>query len=148
MKLIDTHDHILSAFDRQIAQYATQHFRRSGIDLVLQCRVRIYFLCLNVWLVGAPQLSATPVFRLWNLFMTRDLGGPRAISTQILDMAIPQCFACIAALRLHSGGPRRSTTLAAQKLWVLCLMAHDVFGAGQGGRARGCCRQSGRVPGR
>jgi len=39
VKLIDTHDHILSAFDRQIAQYATSHFRRSGIDLVLGCMV-------------------------------------------------------------------------------------------------------------
>lgn len=39
MKLIDTHDHILSAFDRQIAGYATNHFRRSGIELVLNCRV-------------------------------------------------------------------------------------------------------------
>ena len=40
MKLVDTHDHILSAFDRQIAGYATKHFRRSGIELVLNCRVR------------------------------------------------------------------------------------------------------------
>lgn len=39
VKQIDSHDHILSAFDRSIAEYATQHFRRSGIDLVLGCRV-------------------------------------------------------------------------------------------------------------
>ena len=81
MKLIDTHDHILSAFDRQIAQYATQHFRRSGIDLVLQCRVRIHFCWLGVWLAGAPQLSVTPVFRIWILVMTQSSGGPPAISS-------------------------------------------------------------------
>lgn len=40
IKQIDSHDHILSAFDRTIAEYATEHFRRSGIDLVLACRVR------------------------------------------------------------------------------------------------------------
>ncbi|EIE24243.1 FAD/NAD(P)-binding domain-containing protein [Coccomyxa subellipsoidea C-169] len=40
IKQIDSHDHILSAFDRTIAEYATEHFRRSGIDLVLACRVK------------------------------------------------------------------------------------------------------------
>jgi len=40
IRQIDSHDHILSAFDRTIAEYATNHFRRSGIDLVLACRVR------------------------------------------------------------------------------------------------------------
>jgi len=39
IRQIDSHDHILSAFDRSIAAYATDHFRRSGIDLVLNCRV-------------------------------------------------------------------------------------------------------------
>lgn len=38
VKLIDTHDHILSAFDRQIGQYATKHFQRTGIELVLGCK--------------------------------------------------------------------------------------------------------------
>ena len=79
MKLIDTHDHILSAFDRQIAQYATQHFRRSGIDLVLQCRVRIHFWLLGGW--PAPHNSQPPVFRLWNLFTTRSLRSLHAILT-------------------------------------------------------------------
>ncbi|CAL8462201.1 g1732 [Coccomyxa elongata] len=40
IKQIDSHDHILSAFDRTIAEYATTHFRRSGIDLELACRVK------------------------------------------------------------------------------------------------------------
>ncbi|KAK9818387.1 hypothetical protein WJX72_011813 [[Myrmecia] bisecta] len=40
IRLVDTHDHILSMFDRQIATYATQQFRRNGIDLVLNCRVK------------------------------------------------------------------------------------------------------------
>ena len=39
IRQIDSHDHILSAFDRSIAAYATDHFRRSGIDLILNCRV-------------------------------------------------------------------------------------------------------------
>lgn len=40
VKLIHTHDHILSAFDRDIAAYATQTFQRAGIKLVLGCRVK------------------------------------------------------------------------------------------------------------
>ena len=40
IRQIDSHEHILSAFDRTIAMYATEHFRRSGIDLILSCRVR------------------------------------------------------------------------------------------------------------
>eukprot|EP00891_Asterochloris_glomerata_P001208 jgi/Astpho2/1208/Aster-08175 len=39
VKVIDTHDHILSAYDRQIAVYATEQFNRQGINLVLNCRV-------------------------------------------------------------------------------------------------------------
>lgn len=42
IRQIDSHDHILSAFDRSIAAYATDHFRRSGIDLILNCRVCPY----------------------------------------------------------------------------------------------------------
>lgn len=48
IKQIDSHDHILSAFDRTIAEYATEHFRRSGIDLVLACRVRRILLVLSI----------------------------------------------------------------------------------------------------
>lgn len=44
IRQIDSHDHILSAFDRSIAAYATDHFRRSGIDLILNCRVCGYDL--------------------------------------------------------------------------------------------------------
>ena len=44
IRQIDSHDHILSAFDRSIAAYATDHFRRSGIDLILNCRVRTHSL--------------------------------------------------------------------------------------------------------
>ena len=44
IRQIDSHDHILSAFDRSIAAYATDHFRRSGIDLILNCRVGLYSL--------------------------------------------------------------------------------------------------------
>ena len=43
IRQIDSHDHILSAFDRSIAAYATDHFRRSGIDLILNCRVRTFY---------------------------------------------------------------------------------------------------------
>ena len=39
IRLIDTHDHILSALDRALSAYATQQFQRSGIELVLGCRV-------------------------------------------------------------------------------------------------------------
>lgn len=49
IKQIDSHDHILSAFDRTIAEYATTHFRRSGIDLELACRVRsVPSLCPSI----------------------------------------------------------------------------------------------------
>ncbi len=41
IRQIDSHDHILSAFDRSISAYATDHFRRSGIDLILNCRVSV-----------------------------------------------------------------------------------------------------------
>ena len=41
VKVIDTHDHILSAYDRQIAVYATEQFNRQGINLVLNCRVSL-----------------------------------------------------------------------------------------------------------
>ena len=40
MRLIDTHDHVLSTYDRQIAIYATEQFQRQGIQLVMGCRVR------------------------------------------------------------------------------------------------------------
>ena len=43
IRLIDTHDHILSALDRALSAYATQQFQRSGIELVLGCRVRPLF---------------------------------------------------------------------------------------------------------
>ena len=46
IRQIDSHEHILSAFDRTIAMYATEHFRRSGIDLILSCRVRTPGICL------------------------------------------------------------------------------------------------------
>ena len=46
IRQIDSHDHILSAFDRSIAAYATDHFRRSGIDLILNCRVGTCILLL------------------------------------------------------------------------------------------------------
>lgn len=39
IKLIHTHDHILSMYDRQIAKYATEQFKRGGIDLIMSCRV-------------------------------------------------------------------------------------------------------------
>lgn len=40
VRLIDTHDHVLSTYDRQIAIYATEQFQRQGIELVMGCRVR------------------------------------------------------------------------------------------------------------
>ena len=39
VRLVDTHDHVLSTYDRQIAIYATEHFQRQGIELVMGCRV-------------------------------------------------------------------------------------------------------------
>lgn len=39
VRLVDTHDHVLSTYDRQIAIYATEHFTRQGIELVMGCRV-------------------------------------------------------------------------------------------------------------
>ena len=30
LRLINTSDHLLSSFDRKIAEYTTQHFRREG----------------------------------------------------------------------------------------------------------------------
>ncbi len=39
MRLVDTHDHVLSTYDRQIAIYATEQFQRQGIELVMGCRV-------------------------------------------------------------------------------------------------------------
>ena len=50
IKLVDTHDHILSTYDRQIAIYATEQFTRQGIDLVLNCRVSLL-----------PRAAAMPV---------------------------------------------------------------------------------------
>ena len=41
MRLVDTHDHVLSTYDRQIAIYATEQFQRQGIELVMGCRVGI-----------------------------------------------------------------------------------------------------------
>ena len=62
VKVIDTHDHILSAYDRQIAVYATEQFNRQGINLVLNCRVSLLQrpACLQV----APRLiqSVVPAF--------------------------------------------------------------------------------------
>jgi len=37
--VIDSNSHVLSMFDRQIAEYATGKFRRDGIDLILNARV-------------------------------------------------------------------------------------------------------------
>ena len=48
IRQIDSHDHILSAFDRTIAMYATEHFQRSGIDLILSCRV-CNTTCFALW---------------------------------------------------------------------------------------------------
>ncbi len=39
VRLVDTHDHVLSTYDRQIAIYATEQFQRQGIELVMGCRV-------------------------------------------------------------------------------------------------------------
>ncbi|KAL0054534.1 hypothetical protein WJX82_010454 [Trebouxia sp. C0006] len=39
VRLVDTHDHVLSTYDRQIAIYATDQFQRQGIELVMGCRV-------------------------------------------------------------------------------------------------------------
>lgn len=39
VRLVDTHDHVLSTYDRQIAIYATEQFTRNGIELVMGCRV-------------------------------------------------------------------------------------------------------------
>ncbi|KAL3145311.1 hypothetical protein ABBQ38_001571 [Trebouxia sp. C0009 RCD-2024] len=39
VRLVDTHDHILNTYDRQIAIYATEQFQRQGIELVMNCRV-------------------------------------------------------------------------------------------------------------
>lgn len=52
IRQIDSHDHILSAFDRTIAMYATEHFQRSGIDLILSCRVCLLplWFCTDGWL--------------------------------------------------------------------------------------------------
>lgn len=46
VRLVDTHDHVLSTYDRQIAIYATEQFRRQGIELVMNCRVRPAFFLL------------------------------------------------------------------------------------------------------
>ncbi|KAK9815675.1 hypothetical protein WJX72_007865 [[Myrmecia] bisecta] len=37
--IIDTHDHVLSTYDRAISEYASNEFRRSGIEMVLHARV-------------------------------------------------------------------------------------------------------------
>ena len=58
MRLIHTHDHILSAFDRSIAAYATQQFRRSGIDLVLGCRVSSPFVASGCLLAAVQSIVA------------------------------------------------------------------------------------------
>lgn len=55
MRLIHTQDHILSAFDRSIAAYATQQFRRSGIDLVLGCRVGCPGACTSAHRVAGKS---------------------------------------------------------------------------------------------
>ena len=60
MRLVDTHDHVLSTYDRQIAIYATDHFQRQGIELVMGCRVcltlhpvlcALFFMNLPTWLI-------------------------------------------------------------------------------------------------
>eukprot|EP00884_Botryococcus_braunii_P011219 jgi/Botrbrau1/20098/Bobra.0173s0002.1 len=39
IKLIHTQDHLLSTYDRQVSDYAEQHFQRTGVDLLLHTRV-------------------------------------------------------------------------------------------------------------
>lgn len=60
MRLVDTHDHVLSTYDRQIAIYATDQFQRQGIELVMGCRVcltlhpvlcALFFMNLPTWLI-------------------------------------------------------------------------------------------------
>ena len=41
ISIVHTRDAILNCFDRGIAAYATEHFAREGINLILNCRVRI-----------------------------------------------------------------------------------------------------------
>lgn len=40
IKLIETKDHILGAFDRHISEFADQHFAREGIEVVYHSRVK------------------------------------------------------------------------------------------------------------
>ena len=78
LRQIDSHEHILSAFDRTIALYATEHFRRSGIDLVLSCRVRASF----------------PVFALHATAITK--GVPTC-------MMASQAHLCMATMKVVAG---------------------------------------------
>ena len=67
MRLVDTHDHVLSTYDRQIAIYATDHFQRQGIELVMGCRVclplysvfrALFFMHLLRWLINLVLCNA------------------------------------------------------------------------------------------
>lgn len=79
VRLVDTHDHVLSTYDRQIAIYATEQFQRQGIELVMNCRVRpAFFLlptpaCLLLLMEACardcPPLSAEHWYSLSALFL-------------------------------------------------------------------------------
>lgn len=65
VRLVDTHDHVLSTYDRQIAIYATEQFQRQGIELVMGCRVSyylFYFPLPMLWLVHDSAPFLTPRF--------------------------------------------------------------------------------------
>ena len=40
MVVVDTRDHILSTFDRALSMYADEEFKRQGIDVIHNSRVR------------------------------------------------------------------------------------------------------------
>jgi len=57
VRLVDTHDHVLSTYDRQIAIYATDQFQRQGIELVMGCRVclTLYSVLYAVFFLHLPM---------------------------------------------------------------------------------------------
>ena len=65
VKVIDTHDHILSAYDRQIAVYATEQFNRQGINLVLNCRVSLLHEELPALRLSPGPSNLPSCFSLW-----------------------------------------------------------------------------------
>ena len=89
MKLIDTHDHILSAFDRDIAAYATRHFSRTGIELVLNCRVsfcfRLYGSSMNPMHTLPTGLCISLAATVFSLMSLKLSGNARGQYWRIVD---------------------------------------------------------------